>query len=45
MYDSLGGGNTDPVAEQGMNEEDCGQRSLAWLRVVDELGLEMAMRI
>ena len=45
MYDSLGGGNTDPDAEQGMNEEDCGQRSLAWLRVVDELGLEMAMRI
>ena len=45
LYDSLGGGDTNPDAEQGVSDDDCGQRSLAWLRVVDQLGLEMAMRI
>jgi len=45
LYDSLGGGDTDPDAEQSVSEDNCGQRSLAFLRVVDALGLDAAMDI
>lgn len=45
LYDSLGGGDTDPDAEQCSSEDNCGQRSLAFLRVVDTLGLDAAMDI
>ena len=47
LYDSLGGEatDTDPDAEQTALQDDCGQRSLAFLRVAEELGLEAAMDI
>lgn len=45
LYDSLGGGDTDPDAEQAAYQDDCGQRSLAFLRVVSQLGLGAAMGI
>ena len=45
LYDSLGGGDTDPDPEQTLQDSDCGQRSLAWLRVVDAMGLDAAMTI
>ena len=47
LYDSFGGEatDTDPDAEQTALQDDCGQRALAFLRVVEELGLEAAMGI
>jgi hypothetical protein len=46
LYDSLGGGDTNPDAEQAVDDDDdCGQRSLAFLRVVSQLGLGAAMGI
>ena len=45
VYDSLGGGMTDPDAEQDPLDEDCGQRALAWLVLVDSEGIDVGMDI
>lgn len=46
-YDSFGEEHTDtdPDAEQLASEDNCGQRSLAWLVVLNKLGLRDAMTI
>ena len=48
VYDSLGGtehGMTDPDAEQDADDEDCGQRALAWLVLVDNHGVDTGMDV
>ena len=48
VYDSLGGtehGMTNPDAEQDTDEEDCGQRALAWLVLVDSQGVDVGMDV
>ena len=48
VYDSLGGtkhGMTDPDAEQDADDEDCGQRALAWLLLVDTQGVDTGMDV
>ena len=45
-YDSFGvDADTDPDAEQVESEDNCGQRSLAWLVVLHKMGLREAMTI
>lgn len=45
-YDSFGvDADTDPDAEQKESEDNCGQRSLAWLMVLHKMGLREAMTI
>ena len=45
FYDSFGEGDSEPDAEQHINETNCGQRSLGWLMTCHKAGLLTALEV